>query len=93
MLALQRMAGNHAVTALIAREPSFGLDEREEREALTQINDKMRLDDVSVRTLQSIIGAPLTGRFTYKDARSLSRWRVKRGMPRGGTLTRKALGS
>ena len=44
-----------------------------------------------MRTLQSIIGAPLTGRFTYKDARSLSRWRVKRGMPRGGTLTRKVL--
>ncbi len=91
VIALQHLAGNHAVSALVAREPSFGLYDDEEKAALKLINDTMRLDDASVRTLQSLIGAPLTGTFTYKDARSLSHFRVRHGMKRSGLLTRGVL--
>ncbi len=53
VIALQHLAGNHAVSALVAREPSFGLYDDEEKAALKLNNDTMRLDDASVRRTSS----------------------------------------
>jgi hypothetical protein len=89
VLALQRAAGNAAVTARLARKPAT-LEDWEEQEGVEQV-DRLRLDDTSTRALQGAVGTEPTGWFKGPDAQALSHWRVQHGLPRGGTLSLRAL--
>jgi hypothetical protein len=86
------MAGNHAVSSLVARTPKTApatparLWEWEVKESLTLVNDRMRLDDASVRAIQEAIGTPLTGWFKESDAQALMRFGVRHGLPRSWKL-------
>jgi hypothetical protein len=91
LLELQHGAGNSAVTGLVARSPRTTappdlahLDPEEARDTVEQLRSH-RLDQASVRAIQSALGTPGTGSWELADAQALSRFQVDRKLRRGGT--------
>src|SRR4051812_48335791 len=92
LLELQHGAGNGAVTGLVGRTPRTQerpqdlarLDPDEARDVVRELGEK-RLDQASVRAIQSALGTPGTGWWNEADAQALSRFQVDRGLRRGGT--------
>lgn len=98
VLALQRLAGNAAVSSLVARAPKrapkppdpAAIGDWEVRDVIETIRNR-RLDEASVRAIQDALGMPATGSFTAADALALSRFRLAHRMGAGTTFDRRVL--